>query len=251
MERLIILGSAAVVPDEEHDNSHVAVAGEAGFILIDCASSPLSRLKRAGLDFHRLTDLVLTHFHPDHMYGAPLLLLNMWLLGRRAPLRIAGLGHCLERFEALMEAFAWRDWPNFYPTTFHPVAEAEGVTLVDNAEFRLLGSPVKHLVPTLGLRLEAKRTGRVLAYSADTEPCPQFVRLAKDADLLLHEATGESPGHSAARQAGRVAREAGAGKLLLIHYSVAGGAPEALVQQAREEFGGPVGLAKDFDVHEL
>jgi metal-dependent hydrolase (beta-lactamase superfamily II) len=38
------------------------------------------RLSKAGVDFNRLTDLILTHFHPDHVSGVPMLLMNMWLI---------------------------------------------------------------------------------------------------------------------------------------------------------------------------
>jgi ribonuclease BN (tRNA processing enzyme) len=71
MAKLVVLGSAASVPDENHDNTHLAVVGEHGFVLVDCASAPVVRLKRAGLDYNRMTDFVLTHFHPDHVADGP------------------------------------------------------------------------------------------------------------------------------------------------------------------------------------
>jgi ribonuclease Z len=239
------------VPDENHDNTHLAVTGAGGFILIDCASSPLSRLKRAALDFNRLTDLVLTHFHPDHVYGVPHLLVNMWLMGRAVPLRISGLAHCLDRLESLMEAFGWDAWPGYFPTTFHRVPDNENAPVLVNSEFRLTAWPTQHHVPSIGLRLENKTTGRVLAYSGDTEPSAVVARLAAGADLLVHEATGEAAGHSSALQAGRAAQQAGAKSLLLIHYDVVNGSPDALVDQAAQAYSGPIALAHDFDVIEL
>jgi ribonuclease Z len=251
MAQLVVLGSAASVPDETHDNTHLAVTGADSFVLIDCAASPLMRLKRAGLDFRRMTHLVLTHFHPDHVYGVPHLLVTMWLMGRSAPLRVSGLAHCLDRVEALMEGFGWKAWPNYFPTTFHRVPEAENAPVLVNEEFRLTASPVQHLVPTLGLRLEVKRTGRVLAYSCDTEPCAAVTRLAANADLLLHEATGVAPGHSSAAQAGQTAQAAGARRLALIHYDPRAGTPAALAAEAAQHFAGPVQVAQDFDVFDI
>ncbi len=250
MAKLVVLGSAASVPDESHDNTHMAVVGERGFVLIDCASAPVVRLKRAGLDANRLTDLVLTHFHPDHIYGVPLLLLDMWLMGRRSPLNVCGSAPCLDRLESLMAAFGWQDWPGFYPTRLVRAPEGENALLADGDEFRIWATPVRHLVPTLGLRLEVKTSGKVLAYSADTEPCPQVVRLGAGADLFVHEATGATLGHSSAAQAGQTARAAGAHRLLLIHYDVAA-SPESLAAEASQTFGGPVAVAQDFDVHEI
>ncbi|MGZ8710174.1 MAG: MBL fold metallo-hydrolase, partial [Thermoanaerobaculia bacterium] len=35
-------------------------------VLVDCASNPVLQLKRAGVELEQITDLILTHFHPDH-----------------------------------------------------------------------------------------------------------------------------------------------------------------------------------------
>ena len=74
------------------------------------------------------------------------------------------------------------------------------------------------MIPTIGIRVECKKPGRVLAYSCDTEPCEQTVRLSEGADILIHEAGGASFGHSSAEQAGEIAAKAEVGKLYLIHY---------------------------------
>jgi ribonuclease Z len=251
MAQLVVLGSAASIPDETHENTHLALVGEHGFVLVDCAGSPIVRLKRAGLDFQHLTDFVLTHFHPDHVYGAPILLLNMWLLGRQTPLQIAGLAECVDPFGDMMAGFQWSQWPGFYPTSFHRVPAEEGALVLDNADFRILASPVRHLVPSMALRVEVKCTGKVAAYSCDTEPSPEFVRLARGADLIVHEATGASRGHSSAAQAGEVARQAGAKELVLIHYNVLQDDPAQLQAEAAQAFGGPVRVAQDFDSYEL
>jgi len=50
---------------------------------------------------------VVTHFHPDHVSGIPLFLMDMWLRGRKNPLQIYGLPHAIDRLENLMDAFLW------------------------------------------------------------------------------------------------------------------------------------------------
>ena len=77
MQKLIILGTANAIPDENHENTHLALLGEHRQILIDCAGNPVVRLKQAGIDLNSLTDLFLTHFHPDHVSGVPSLLMCM------------------------------------------------------------------------------------------------------------------------------------------------------------------------------
>ena len=71
-------------------------------------------------------------------------------------------------------------------------------------------------------------------------------RLAAGVDVLIHEASGEGPGHSSARQAGEAARHAEAAKLLLIHYPTGKYQPSDLVEEARSQFAGEIALAEDF-----
>jgi ribonuclease Z len=251
MARLIVLGSAAAVSDEYHDNTHLMLEGDNSVVLIDCGSNPVVKMKRFGIQYERLTDMILTHFHPDHVYGVPILLMHMWLLGRRNPLRVYGINHCLERTEDMMLSFSWNTWPNFFPVAFHRVMERPNVLVLDNDDFRITAWPVKHYIPTIGLRIEIKSTGKVIGYSCDTEPIPNIIDIGRDADILLHEAAGAEPGHSSAAQAGEIATEAGAKKLVLVHYNVWDADPSVLVPEAKKTFNGPVELAVDYTVYEI
>jgi ribonuclease Z len=93
--------------------------------------------------------------------------------------------------------------------------KGETVTLEDGRTFSpadLVGAP---------------RRGRSLVYTGDTRPSLAVVEAAKAADLLIHEATfggdelarAKETGHSTAAEAARVAREAGARRLVLTHIS--------------------------------
>jgi ribonuclease Z len=93
--------------------------------------------------------------------------------------------------------------------------------------------------------VEAPRRGRKIAVSGDTRPCGGTVAAAAGADLLVHDSTFGDPEreravetkHSTAREAARVAREAGVGRLVLTHLSTRyDHEPEVLLGQAREEF---------------
>ena len=90
------------------------------------------------------------------------------------------------------------------------------------------------------------RPGISVAYVTDTRPCDGGRALADDADLLYHDATfadehrerAEDTGHSTARQAATIARDAGAERLLLGHVSARYADPTPLVREAREVFPG-------------
>jgi ribonuclease Z len=247
MAHVIILGSASAIPDQEHENTHFAVVGESGYYLVDCPGSSIVRLHRAGLSPCALQGLILTHFHPDHVSGVPLLLMNLWLLGRTEPLGIYGLSHCVERVERMMSLFDWQEWPDFYDVLFYSLPEEEEFLFFENEEFRFYCSPGCHLIPTIGIRFENRLSGKRLVYSSDTEPCSAIQNLARGADVLIHEATGEGEGHTSAFQAGEIAQRAGARKLILIHYPLEPRITSKLVEQAQGKFAGEVELAEDFN----
>lgn len=248
---LIILGSSNAIPDENHENTHMALKGNSQVILVDCVSNPMVRLKQAKLDYQSITDLVLTHFHPDHVSGVPSFLMSSWLLGRKSPLTVYGLDYTLERITRLMEFYDWHSWPNFFPVKFQSIPATEHSVILESDEFLIHASPVRHLVPTIGLRINFLQRNKVVAYSCDTEPCDEVVRLADGADILIHEASGKSLGHSSAAAAGSIARRAEVGKLYLIHYPTGNFPNGNLVPDAQGTFGGPVSLAKDFMVIDI
>lgn len=246
MAELIILGASSAIPDEKHDNAHMVISGQERMILIDCVNNQLIRLAKVGLAHQNLTDLILTHFHPDHISGVPTLLMNLWLLGRKRLLSIYGLKHTIDRLKAMMELFDWGTWPNLYPIELRIIPEKEMSPVLECDELLISASPVCHLIPTLGLRIETRPGGKVAAYSSDTQPCQEVIHLAQDAHTLIHEATGAYPGHSSAHQAGMVARQARARRLVLIHYPTDGYEAAALVAEASRAFGSPVTLAEDY-----
>jgi ribonuclease Z len=223
----------------------MAFLGAERKVLVDCVNNPFRRLTQNGADHESLTDLILTHFHPDHVSGVPLLLMDMWLRGRHTPFDIYGLHHTLDRIEALMAMYSWADWPGFFPVTFHRLPSSEMTTVLDCEEMKITSSPVRHLIPTIGLRFEFAESQKVLAYSCDTEPCMEVVRLAYGADVLIHEATGESIGHSSAEQAGEIAHQAEASMLYLIHYPTGEFANGDLIAEAGRRYSGEVKLATD------
>ena len=90
--------------------------------------------------------------------------------------------------------------------------------------------------PTVALRV-----GDALSYCTDTAPDPGNVILARGSQVLLHEAwyaeeTSADEFHSAAGDAGMIARQAGVERLLLIHIHPLQDSEETLAEYARREF---------------
>jgi len=92
--------------------------------------------------------------------------------------------------------------------------------------------------------LGAPRPGNSVAYCLDTRPCAASIELARGVDLLIHEATyteefaaeARQYGHSTAAQAARTARDAGARKLLITHFSARYADMAVLLDEARAIF---------------
>jgi ribonuclease Z len=90
------------------------------------------------------------------------------------------------------------------------------------------------------------RAGRSVVYSGDSSPSEKITELARGASVLIHEATtgqelereANEWGHSSARQAAGVARDAGVGELFLTHFSSRYKELEPLEAEARTLFPG-------------
>jgi len=120
--------------------------------------------------------------------------------------------------------------------------------------FRVEAIEVDHPVPAYGLRVTAD--GVTLGYSGDTGPCAGLDAVARDADLLLAEASFracvENPPrlHLTGADCGEAAARAGARRLMLTHIPPWHDRDEALAE-ARSAYDGPVELARSGDVHDL
>ncbi|MDQ2676410.1 MAG: ribonuclease Z [Actinomycetota bacterium] len=142
------------------------------------------------------------------------------------------------------------------PGRFDP-AEAERLGVSPGPDFARLqaGESVNGVEPAQVMG-EARR-GRKVVVTGDTEPCELALVAAHEAELLVHEASfaddeaqrAYETKHSTARQAGKLAADAGVRMLALVHissrYHVG-----LVLEEAREEFPGAI-APRDFDVIEV
>jgi ribonuclease Z len=243
MVRLLVLGTAHSVADETHRHTHWAVVGARTGLLVDCGVCPRSRLEALGVERDRITDVFITHFHPDHVSGLPLYLLELWRTGRQSPLTIRASGECMQRVESMLELYGWREWPGMFPVRFHAIPAGEWAEVAVMEEWCASASPVPHIIPTAAIRVDVDAGGSVV-YSSDTEPSEALVRLAEGADVLLHEASGAGVGHCSAAQAARAAAQAGVARLVLVHYDPTR-EPAEILAEAGHEFTGRIDVAVD------
>lgn len=250
MAQVILLGTGAGLSDAKRENTYLVVQGEQTSILVDCAGSPVQRLLKARVALDSIDHVILTHHHPDHLYGLPVLLMDLWLAGRKKVLHIHGLAETLRAARGMMRALEWDKWRThgFFPVEFHRVARKGIGLIIVTPEFSVSATTVKHLLPTIALRVISSVSGKAIVYSSDTMVCESVVALAQNADILIHEATTideAMPGHSSARQAGAQGQRAGVKKLVLVHLPPDGNV-NAIHAAAAAEFNGKVVVCKDF-----
>jgi ribonuclease BN (tRNA processing enzyme) len=237
--RLTVLGACGAWPAAGQACSGYLLEHEGFRLLVDLGYATVPRLLER-VDAGRVDAVFISHGHPDHCADLnPLLRARALRDDPAAPLPVYALPGALEAVLAL-------DRPGMLADAYSLHEFAAGSRLhigPFQAQTRLL----PHWVPNAGVRLSAG--GRVLAYTGDSGPSPDVVELARDADLLLAEATyvDEVPEESrrylsSARQAGRQAAEAGAAHLLLTHLQP-GTDPAAARAAAGEHYGGEIGAA--------
>jgi ribonuclease BN (tRNA processing enzyme) len=234
--RLTVLGACGAWPAPGEACSGFLVEHDGFRLVLDLGYATMPRLPSP----ETIDAVLVSHGHPDHCADLNPLLRARTLRGSPAPpLPVYAPPGALDAVLAL-------DRPGMLDYDLRPFEPAVGPFRV---ETRLL----PHWVPNAGIRLTAG--GVTLAYTGDTGPSPEIVALARDADLLIAEASyvDEVPEDSraylsSARQAGRDAVAAGVGCLLLTH-PMPGTPAEAAVVAA--EFPGPVEAARAGAVLEL
>lgn len=248
MAEVLLLGTGAALTDGSREPTMLALRGKKTTVLIDCGANPLRQLQRLDVPLDSIERVILTHSHPDHTSGFALLVEMLWLAGRRHPIPVHGPAEAVDVLRRVFAQWDTRAWRGLPELEWHAVPLEVGAPIATGAEFELTAAPGVHSVPVIGVRARDRSGGGVLVYSADGEPSPGIRALAKDADLLVHEATGAQPGtHSSAEGAAQLASAAGVKRLILVHLAPTENDLEAQRIAARKHFGGEVIIGCDLD----
>jgi ribonuclease BN (tRNA processing enzyme) len=252
--RLTIVGCSGSFPGPDSPASCYLVEAEGFRLLIDLGSGALGAVQRYA-SLYEIDAVCVSHLHADHcldlcdysvarrfhpdgpkpplpVYAPPQAALRLGLALGADP--VAGAGQ--DPYHGITEIFSF--------TTITP-----GV--MEIGPLRVTAAHMNHPVETFGFRLEHR--GRSLAYSADTGQSDALVELARDADVLLCEASFVEPAddgapplpedlHLTARQAGQHAARAGVGQLVLTHL-VPWNDRSRTLDEAGQAFTGPLSLA--------
>ncbi|WP_226893278.1 MBL fold metallo-hydrolase [Nisaea sediminum] len=157
--------------------------------LIDCGASSLIAMKALGIDRNRIQTILITHFHGDHFGGIPFFMLDAQFFSKRTdPLTIVGPKGLQEWIGRAMEtAFPGSSRTRQkFPLELFEIEAEDSVTVGD---LEILAQQVVHGPPDGPfLAYRVSTSGKVIAYTGDTEWTESLIPIGREADLLIAEA---------------------------------------------------------------
>ena len=219
--RVTVVGSGTSAPQPETPASGILVETASTAILIDCGQGVI-RGMMAIRDPRDLDAIVVGHLHADHFIDlVSLRYLLPWagFTGRRVQVLLPPGGR--ERMAELAAAISER--VGFFDDALD-VREYDPATELTIGDLEVGFIPGRHYVPAWGCGLE-DAAGRRIVVSGDTGPNDTLAEVARDADLLIVEATlldsaEDDPvrGHLTIDEAIGIGRIARVGRTVLVHH---------------------------------
>lgn len=290
--RVTMLGTGAALPDPDRAHSGILISLDCGrHYMFDCGNGTTRHMVRANVSPADVSVVFLSHLHHDHICDFPMFVISGWIFNRTgSPVVLGPKGtraFCDHLFEhgAFAADFKAR---GKYPLrqrnldAVRPdVREVSPGLAYEDEHVRILCDWVEHIprevTECFGVRLEAE--GKSIAFSGDTAPCDAMVKLARDADLLIHECTFPEAfiehrrntgvgtfAHTSPTELGQIAAKANVKSLVATHFGhfdstspvikKAAGAHlpvdlmgphqlEDVVRDIRKHYAGPLRLAHD------
>lgn len=248
--KLTIVGCAGTFPGPESPCSSYLVEHDGFRLLVDAGNGSTGVLQRTTglLD---IDAVLISHMHGDHYLD----LITYTYARRYHP---SGMPECLpvhgpSDIEEHVAAAFGRPVRELLAEVydFRPVA---GPGRLEIGPFTVDMSGVNHPVETYAMRISAG--GRTLAYSADSGVSDELVKVARESDVFLCEASyleGEDNPpdiHLTGKEAAEHAARADVGRLLLTHL-VPWGDPTRTLSEATAVFGGDVAIASSGAVFDI
>jgi len=200
---LILCGTGSPLPDPDRAGPCAAVIAGGKFFLFDVGPGSWENVQLWRLPRAKLSGVLLTHFHSDHIGDLGETVTQSWIAGRTEPLKIYGPPGVQGVVAGFQQAYAHdsdyrvaHHGEEFMPRAGSgavadvvAVPEGDGTSPVfDQDGVRITAFNVDHrpVVPAFGYRVDYN--GRSVVISGDTAKSASLIKNAKGADLLVHEA---------------------------------------------------------------
>jgi ribonuclease BN (tRNA processing enzyme) len=277
--RLVLLGTAGGPrPRRKRSGSAQAIVAGGKIYVIDCGDGVARQLALAGLSLRDLRHILITHHHSDHNIDLGSLLQLAWVSGLVTPVDCWGPPPIRRMIADYLKyqdhdiALRIRDEGR---TRLAPLIRAHdlhrGGLVFQDRHVRVTSVKVPHPPLDLALAYRFDAPDRSIVVSGDTRESEELVKLATDADVLVHEvmlpervrellkglpnsealARSVISHHTTAEQVGRVAAAARVKTLVLSHFVPAEDPDvpdEEWVAPVRRHYSGPVIVGRDLMV---
>ena len=266
--RLYILGCGSALPTLRHYATSQVIELRGKQFMIDCGEGTQLQLRRSKINFNKIQAVFISHIHGDHCFGLIGMISTFGLQGRTAPLHVYSPKELEQMLTDQVSLFC----PHLsFEVVFHAVdPNVQKVVFEDNS-LTVETIPLEHRMPCCGYLFREKNTlphirrdmidyleipvsqinnikmgadwtredGTVVPNSELVTPADPPRSYAYCSDSTYGEDNlnrAETYWHSTARQAALVARDAGAKRLLLGHYSSRYQDENVLLEEARAVF---------------
>ena len=291
MINITFLGTSSMIPTPERNHNSILISYKNHGILVDCGEGTQRQLRIARIKPSKITKLLITHWHGDHVLGIPGLIQNLAAHNSKNTLDIYGPKGSKKYLKNMLSGIVVQEKVKY------EVKELSSGVFYKN-DFILEALPLDHITPCLaysfkerdsrkinlgytkkfgltrhpllgnlqrgkdivykGKKIQASKAttlikGKKIAIVMDTAPTKNAVKIAKDSDILITEATWSKElekfvmkrKHLTAELAAKIAKQANAKKLILTHFSQRYKDIKQLETEAKKVFKNTV-LAEDF-----
>ncbi len=266
MIQITFLGTGSMIPTPTRNHPATLISYKSENILIDCGEGTQLQLRKAKIAPPKITKLLISHWHGDHILGIPGFIQTLGASNYQKTLEIYGPKGTKKYLKQLMSSFICTEKINYTITEISKgkFAETEDFILeaypLDHSaptlgfifkekdtrkinltylkKFNLSQHPIlKDLQQGKDIKFKNKlikasqattiKPGKKIAIITDTKQCPNINKIAKDADLLISEAThldelkekADRYKHLTVKQTATIAKKAKAKQLAINHIS--------------------------------
>jgi len=142
--QIIFLGTSSMIPTKERNHSSVLIIYGSENILVDCGEGTQRQLKIAGIKLTKITKILISHWHGDHVLGLPGLIQSMSASDYDKTLKIYGPTGTKKFMKKMFEVFVFDEKINI------EIYEIKSGKFFEDDNFILEAAPLEHSIETLG-----------------------------------------------------------------------------------------------------
>jgi ribonuclease Z len=157
-------------------------------ILVDCSGAVIQKIKKFNYDPRKVTSILVTHIHPDHIYGLPSFVHSLML--DKCFIRLFGSKEAVQFCQDLLDLYHLRDEKIKARIEFVSLNPGENFELKESLQ--CVSYKVPHSASSLAYRFRFEEEKKELLYSGDTPLNPLLFKEASGVDYLIHDCSAPS-----------------------------------------------------------